>query len=142
VLETAVGLTDLVTAPPVEQKQILDSLLGPQRAFRQLVVLNAQNHEVARGSRISLVAAKQLSEQLTGDISTQIKQRKRYISSVYIDPITSEPLVFIAVPVTTALGDFQGALVTEVNLKFMWDLVDQITVGETGHAYVVDRQGH
>jgi rsbT co-antagonist protein RsbR len=141
VLETAVGLTDLVTAPPVEQKQILDSLLGPQPAFRQLVVLNAQNQEVAHGSRISLVAAKQLSEQLTGDIPTQIKQRKRYISPVYIDPITSEPLVLIAVPVTTALGDVQGALVTEVNLKFMWDLVDQITVGETGHAYVVDRQG-
>ena len=57
VLETAVGLTDLVTAPPVEQKQILDSLLGPQPAFRQLVVLNAHSQEVARSSRLSLVAA-------------------------------------------------------------------------------------
>jgi len=141
VLETAVGLVDLVTLPPDEQKQILESLLGAQPAFRQLVVLNAQNQEVARASRVSLVAAGRLSDQLKGDILVQLKQGKRYISSVYIDPATSEPLVLMAVPATNALGDFQGILVAEVNLKFMWDLVDQLKVGETGRAYVVDRQG-
>ena len=45
VLATTVELTDLVTAAPEEQKQILDSLLGPQPAFRQLVVLNAHSQE-------------------------------------------------------------------------------------------------
>jgi anti-anti-sigma regulatory factor/HAMP domain-containing protein len=141
VLATTVALTDLVTAPPKEQKQVLDSLLGPQPAFRQLVVLNARSQEVARSSRLSLVAAEGVSGQLKGDLLNQVKQTNRYISSVYIDPDSSEPLVLIAVPVTTALGDFQGALAAEVNLKFMWDLVDQIKVGETGHAYVADRQG-
>jgi rsbT co-antagonist protein RsbR len=141
-LETSVGLADPVSASPQEQKRILDSLLGPQPSFRQLVVLNAQNQELAHSSRNSLVAARQLSEQLKGDNVAQVKQAKRYISSVYIDPVTSEPLVLMAVPATNALGDFQGALVAEVNLKFMWDLVDRLKVGETGHAYVVDRQGN
>jgi len=141
VLETAVGLTDPVTASSEAQEQILASLLGPQPAFRRLVVLNAQNQEVAHGSRMSLEAAGRLSDQSKGMILVQVKQGKRYISAVYVDPSTSEPLVLIAVPATTALGDFQGALVAEVNLKFMWDLVDQIKVGETGQAYVVDRQG-
>lgn len=142
VLETSVGLADPVSASPQEQKRILDSLLGPQPSFRQLVVLNTENQEVAHSSRISLVAARQLSEQLKGDILAQIKQAKRYISSVYIDPVTSEPMVLMAVPAANAVGDFQGALVAEVNLKFMWDLVDRLKVGETGHAYVVDRQGN
>ena len=29
----------------------------------------------------------------------------------------------------------------EVNLKFIWDVVSQIRVGKTGHAYVVDGHG-
>jgi putative methionine-R-sulfoxide reductase with GAF domain len=32
-------------------------------------------------------------------------------------------------------------VVAELNLKFMWDLVDQLEIGETGYAYVVDSQG-
>ena len=34
-LETAVGLVDLATVSREQQKQILDSLLGPQPAFRR-----------------------------------------------------------------------------------------------------------
>jgi anti-anti-sigma regulatory factor/HAMP domain-containing protein len=141
VLEAAVGLTNPAMASPAEQKQILDSLLGPQPAFRQLVILNTQGQELAQGSRISSVAARRVFEQFNGDILTQIKQNNRYIGPVYIDTITNEPLVLIAVPATNALGDLQGSLVAEVNLKFMWDIVDQLKVGETGRAYVVDRQG-
>src|SRR6185295_11774288 len=60
-LETAVSLADPVAASPQEQQQILDSLLGPQPALRQLIVLNAQAQEVAHVSRISRIAAGQLS---------------------------------------------------------------------------------
>jgi anti-anti-sigma regulatory factor/methyl-accepting chemotaxis protein len=142
VLETTVGLASPVTASPEEQQQILDSLLGSQLAFRQLVVLNTAGQELAHGSRLSHIASGQLANQLIGEILAQTKQDKRYISSVYIDPVTSEPLVLLAVPATNALRDIQGALVAEVNLKFMWDVVDQLKVGETGQAYVVDRQGN
>ena len=34
-----------------------------------------------------------------------------------------------------------GVSVTEVNLKFIWDVVSQIKVGERGRAYVVDSRG-
>ena len=64
------------------------------------------------------------------------------MSAVHVDFDTSEPLVLLALPVTNALGDFQGTLAAEVNLKFMWDLVDQLKVGETGVVYVVDKQGN
>jgi GAF domain-containing protein/HAMP domain-containing protein len=48
----------------------------------------------------------------------------------------------MAVPATNVFGDVQGTLIAEANLKFMWDLVDRLEVGETGLAYVVDRQGN
>ena len=60
---------------------------------------------------------------------------------MYVDKVTSEPIVIMAVPVKDVFGDFRGVLIAEVNLKFMWDLVDGLKVGKTGLAYVVDRQG-
>jgi GAF domain-containing protein/HAMP domain-containing protein len=72
----------------------------------------------------------------------EVGQGQRFISSVYIDEQTSEPLVVLAVPVEDVFGEFQGALVAEVNLKFMWDVVDQLQVGQTGTAYVVDKHGN
>jgi GAF domain-containing protein/HAMP domain-containing protein len=141
-LETAVKFADPVTALQEQRIQVLDSLLGLQAAFRQISVLNAQDQELAHASRLSMAASGDLADQLKGDALAQIRQGKRYISPIYIDPLTSEPLVIMAVPATDVFGDFQGTLVAEVNLKFMWDLVDQLKIGTTGYAYVVDRQGN
>jgi GAF domain-containing protein/HAMP domain-containing protein len=141
-LTTAVHLTNLTSVSPTEQRQILEGLLGRDMAFRQLVLFNVQDQEQARASRLSKAAAGQLPDRLTGEALTQIKQGKNYIGPVYIDPNSSEPLVLVAIPATDALGNSQGTLAAEVNLKFMWDLVDQLKVGERGVAYVVDRQGN
>ncbi|HLF26627.1 MAG TPA: cache domain-containing protein [Anaerolineae bacterium] len=142
VLEAVVRLANPATASLTEQRQVLESLLGLQPAFRQLAMLNAQDRELVKVSRISLAASGQLADQLVDELFVQVKQGNRYIGSIYIEPITSEPLVIMAIPATNVFGDFQGTLVAEVNLKFMWDLVDRLQVGETGLAYVVDNQGN
>ena len=51
----------------------------------------------------------------------------------------TEPYMSIAV----RAGGEQGAVtVAEVNLKFIWDVVTRIKVGQKGKAYVVDSTGH
>ncbi len=140
-LETAIELSDPVTAPAYAQKTMMDSLLGIQRSFRQLAVFNNGGLQLAQDSRLSSNLSAQFSAQLKDELFSQTRNDQRYISPVYIDDLTSEPLIVIAVPVKNVLGDFQGTLAAEVNLKFMWNLVDQLTVGKTGYAYVVDNAG-
>jgi GAF domain-containing protein/HAMP domain-containing protein len=141
-LEIAAGRDSLPAKSPAEQKQILEGLLGTELAFRQLVALNTEDQPTAQASRLSQAMSGQFSDFFTDELFTQVKQGKEYISSVYIDPNTSEPLIFVAVPAKSALGDYEGTLAAEVNLKFMWDVVDQLKVGESGLAYVVDDQGN
>jgi GAF domain-containing protein/HAMP domain-containing protein len=141
-LETAVRFVDPATASQEQQKQVLNSLLGLQAAFRQLSMLNAQDQELAHVSRLSMAASGDLAGRLTGEGLDQVRQGNTYISPIYIDPLTGEPLVIMAVPVTNVFGDFRGTLIAEMNLKFMWDLVDQLKIETTGYAYVVDRQGN
>ncbi len=141
-MEIAVELVNPVSVGAETQKNIMESLLGHDPAFRQLALLDRQGRQLAHSSRILQTLSPQFIAQLKGDSLTETSKGERYVSPVYIDDVTSEPLVAIAIPVKNVFGDFQGTLVSEVNLKFMWDLVDQLKVGETGYAYVVDNQGN
>jgi signal transduction histidine kinase len=51
----------------------------------------------------------------------------------------TEPYMAIAV---RSQGEQGSVTVADVNLKFIWDVVTQIRVGDKGKAYVVDRTGH
>jgi len=141
VLETAARLSDF-TVTAQEQEKILGNLMGLQPAFRQLAFMDKQGQEQTRVSRLSQSMSENPLEQVESDWLERVRQGNRYVSPVYVDLATSEPLVIMAVPVQDLFGDFQGVLLSEVNLKFMWDLVGGLKVGEAGLAYVVDRQGN
>ena len=142
ILESAIKLGDLILATPEVQKTTLERVQSLDRAIRQLVLFNAQDQELANASRISQTAVEELASRVDADLFAQVRQGENYISSISIDDVTSEPIVLMAVPATNIFGDFEGTLLAEVNLKFMWDLVDQLVIGESGQAYVVDRQGN
>jgi nitrogen fixation/metabolism regulation signal transduction histidine kinase len=141
VLETAIDLTNPVSLLGPERELVLDKLLGMQPSFRQLILLDAQSRQLAEATRLLGTTSEEFLTKLSEDAFAQIRNGQRYISLIYVDDATSEPLVVMALPVRDIFGDFQGVLAVEVNLKFMWDLVDQLQVGETGYAYVVDNIG-
>jgi putative methionine-R-sulfoxide reductase with GAF domain len=141
VLEAAVEFSDPIQATSDERKITLDRLLGLQPAFKQLALLNAGGRQLNLVSRLSLTQSGQFTGQLTEDLLARNREGQQFISPVYIDARTNEPMVVIAVPIQSILGDYQGTLAAELNLKFMWDLVSQLKVGETGYAYVVDDTG-
>jgi len=125
-----------------EQKVILEKLLGFEPAFRQIFLLNAQKQEVTKVSHLSSLMPSEFTNQAVKELFPQIaNKREPYISHIHIDEVTSEPMVIMTVPVKDVFGDFKGALMVEVNLKFMWDLVGNMKIGNKGLAYVVDRQG-
>ncbi|MBN1430306.1 MAG: HAMP domain-containing protein [Anaerolineae bacterium] len=140
-LTTTVSTAKLDTVS-ADRKQTLEGLMSGQPAFRQVAWLDAQDREVATVSRTSRIASGRLIEKLDTDAQAQVRQNQNYISPIYFDDVSSEPLIVMAIPMNDAVGAFQGTLVAEVNLKFMWDVVDQLKVGETGYAYVVDEQGN
>ncbi|MBN1538389.1 MAG: HAMP domain-containing protein [Anaerolineales bacterium] len=141
VLETAVWLTDPIVQSSEEQKLILDSLLGLQPAFRQLVIFDSQHQPLAQASRLPLESPEHFLELISDEEMQNIREGKKFISSVYLDPYTGEPLTVMAMPALDVFDEYQGLILAETNLKYMWDLVENLKVGERGHAYVVDRNG-
>ena len=50
-------------------------------------------------------------------------------------------MVQAAVPVQCPAADIRGVLSAEINLKTLWEPIAHITVGQSGSACVVDREG-
>ncbi len=140
-LEAAVKLGELRSTSVADREQSLEKLMGFQPSFRQLVLVGTVGQVVGQTSRLSQATESEVTDRFEAELLAQTGQGERYIGPVYIDEVTYEPLIVLAVPVQDVFGDYQGTLVAEVNLKFMWDLVDQLEIGKTGEAYVVDRQG-
>src|SRR5690606_28230001 len=135
-----VTLENVAAVPQADQERILGNALGFQPPFRQLALYDASGALLTHSSRLVASRSQGFIDETT-ILARQFDQSERYISSVSIDAASSEPLILIAVPILDVFGDYQGMLAAEINLKFMWGLVDQLDVGETGYAYVVDRQG-
>jgi GAF domain-containing protein/HAMP domain-containing protein len=141
VLSTSVQVAHPNTLPLANQNQFMVSLLAAQPGFRQYAIFDAQNNESSMASRTQVAQTKKIISYVTSDILAQTQKGKRYISSVYFDVVNNEPLVLMAVPIINVLGEYQGAFVGELNLISMWNQVNQIKVGNTGYAYVVDSKG-
>ena len=104
-------------------------------AITDLALIDSAGREQLRVSRLSLDA---IGSQL--DFSKDPKFFEAEIGKPYRSPVYfrggSEPYM------TISLRARNGSVsVAEVNLKFIWDVVSQIKVGEHGQAYVVDARG-
>lgn len=138
-LEQAAEFNSLASVP--ERRTItLNKLLGQTPSFRQLSLVDAEGRTLEKASRLSGLAPNPLN-QFREVLLGAALVGKHYISPVYIDPETSEPLMLIAVPIKDQFHEPVGALAAEMNLKFMWDVIGNIRVGQEGLAYVIDRAG-
>ena len=132
-------MTHLSWATQTAEQRELDALrlLRQVPAITELALLDDKGREQLRFSR--------QAEDRVGsgtDYSTDDRFKVALANKVYYGPVyfrrETEPYMTLAV--AGARRD-AGVTVAEVNLKHIWDVVSQIRVGRTGHAYVVDSQG-
>jgi two-component system, NtrC family, sensor kinase len=123
------------TAPDRRSLDLWRMVLRQVPAITDLALLDGTGHEQLRVSRLSL---DEVGSRL--DFSNDPKFVEAQVGKPYRSPVYfrggSEPYMTIALRARNA-----NVSVAEVNLKFIWDVVSQIKVGEHGQAYVVDGRG-
>ena len=108
-LEDGIRIGNLGAVSKDEQELILERLIGLDPALRQLALLNDQGQLVLKTSRLSSFATPQLTEAEGDILFLEECGEERYISDVYINNVTCEPMVIISVPVKDIFpGTFQG----------------------------------
>jgi signal transduction histidine kinase len=112
-------------------------LLRQVPAVTDLAQIDARGREQLRVSRLTMDV---VSSGI--DFSQEPKFAEAVARKVYYGPVyfrrESEPYMTLALAGTRRDA---GVSIAEVNLKFIWDVVSQIKVGERGQAYVLDAGG-
>jgi signal transduction histidine kinase len=122
----------------LEQRRIdFLKLLRQVPAITDLSYLDRSGREQLKVSRLSMDVAGGRQDFSQDPKFTAAKSGGTYFSPVYFRKET-EPYMTIAVAGTS---EEAGITVAEVNLKFIWDVISRIKIGERGLAYVVDSSG-
>ncbi len=139
-IEHQIGWTTLpqtVPSAPAQRRFDYLKLLRQVPAITEASLLDRSGREQLRVSRLGLDVTGSGVDYSRDPRFTEVKGGKTYFSPVYFRKET-EPYMTIAVP---ASRDEASVTTADVNLKFVWDVVSRIKIGEAGYAYVVDARG-
>lgn len=89
---------------------------------------------------MEMVQPQELMDYSFDEALVQARGGPSFFSPVYFVR-QSEPYMHIAVPIEPFAGEVIGVLIAEVNLKYIWEVISQIKVGQTGYDYVVSHEG-
>ena len=139
-IESQIGWTTLLpwSEGALEQRRFDGRrLLRQVPAITEFSQLDAAGREQLRVSRLAMdVVGSQI------DFSKEPKFQEAVARKVYYGPVyfrrESEP--YMTLSLAGSRRD-AGVAVAEVNLRFIWDVVSQIKVGERGRAYLIDAHG-
>jgi two-component system NtrC family sensor kinase len=123
---------------PLDQRRYdFIRLLRQAPAITELIQVDGDGREQLKLSR--------LEPESVGsgvDYSKDERFAKAIASKTWFGPVYfrrgSEPYITIAI---AHAGRKPGVTIAEVNLKFIWDVVTQIRIGEAGHAFITDEHG-
>ncbi|TSA16544.1 MAG: HAMP domain-containing protein [Betaproteobacteria bacterium] len=111
-------------------------LLRQAPAITEVAWIDNSGREQLKVSRLAMDVSGADSDRSKDPRFLQAKSGKTWYSPVYFRKET-EPYMTISRPA----GSGGGVTVAEVNLKFVWEVVSRIKIGQAGLAFVIDATG-
>jgi signal transduction histidine kinase/CheY-like chemotaxis protein len=117
------------------------NLLRNVPAIRDVVAVGLDGHENLRVSRIGRSLPDAAADHSSEAYFTAARAGQTYFGPVVFPPDSFEPRIVIATPIEPFRGEVIGVLAAQVNVRYVWDVVQAIRAGEAGYAYVVSDNG-
>lgn len=137
--DTAVAMS-LYPIGSTKQKLLVLLLIKNDIAFDEAAILNDRGMEMLRFSEMHIYLPSDLRDQRASPAFQRVVKGGYYISPVRTSD-HAEPYITMAVPLRSESRTVIGALIVQVNLKFLWEVIGSGTFGTGGYSYLVDERG-
>jgi signal transduction histidine kinase len=134
ILGTTASLLAVVYPAPWKQETILVELVLNQPIFMRAVSVDSSGNEL-----VSSELGRDSAWDYPREALESALRNKAYLSKVKVLD-NHIPFVTMAVPIKK-MGKPIAALIAEVSLRGMWQIVDNIKIGDTGRAFLVSDDG-
>jgi signal transduction histidine kinase len=142
-----IALRTAAKSPEIARKGIseefrseLTRLLLVTPAIEEVTALDLTGDIRVQLSRFRAILPVDEAERAPQAAFDRAKFGKTFFGPVYFAR-GSEPYNIITVPIERFAGDLIGILWAKVNLKYIWEIIQNIKVGKAGYAYIVTRSG-
>lgn len=137
VLESIASTNDLKLYNLEDQTRVTSEINKKNPEFSLIYVTDIKGMEVARSD-----GKTQLDDLSSRDYIKEILlNKKTIVSDVLISKTTGKPAIVIAVPIFNDQNQLQGVLGGTLNLNVLEDMRSKIKMGQTGYAFITDKQG-
>ncbi|MCK5032883.1 MAG: Cache 3/Cache 2 fusion domain-containing protein [Calditrichia bacterium] len=134
ILETVVESQEIVGLNPFLQNLRLNKIVAKHPIFDRISVIDTLGNEITTTTFSS--EEKQYSKD---DFFTTVLKGEKYLSPVQFNEV-KEPYIVSAHPILQ-FNEVIGIIAARINLRSIWELVDEIKIGETGNVFVISSGG-
>ncbi len=134
VLAVTASILGAMPADPWQHETAMVELSLKNPAFKRIASLNQAGKEVAASE-----LGTELRDRSQEPAFLQARKGQSYLSEVRISE-DHVPFVIMAVPIKKS-DRVHGVLVAHLSLRSIWNVIDEIQIGKTGQAYLVDENG-
>jgi HAMP domain-containing protein len=139
--QTASGY-GLLLRPLETQETELSSILDDYDMFQRVILVDDEGIEQAKVSPGETYGLEDLGSQEDSPAYQQALLGQPFVDAqTRILTGTTFPVLLMAAPIPARAGsERHGVLMADVSVEGMWNAVAQVRVGETGYAYIVNRE--
>ncbi len=119
----------------------LRNLIKNVPSIRDVVAVGLDGREQLRVSRIGPSVPHANTDHSADPFFITARSGKSYFGPINFPSDSLEPRIVVSVPIEAYAGDVVGVLAAEVNVRYVWDVIQSIHIGKFGYAYVVSSAG-
>ncbi len=134
ILSTLAQTRDILEMERFTQSRVINKIKVGNPIFQKIFILDQSGVAVVTTS-----FGEELRDYSTSDFYQEAMRGNVYYSEVRFTP-SRFPIMLVALPIKK-YNTVEGVLVGEIDLKTLWDLVDNITIGQTGNAFLISADG-